>query len=256
MLGLMPVEEALEEARAAVDDGVFALQVKGGQDGTRDADLVARLRGELGDDIVIRLDANGGYSGRAATRHQLEALGEAGVDFVEQPVLGVDELAAATRSSPVPIIADESCWTPSDALALACRRAADALSVYVGKPGGLSRAQSVCCIAAAARVPHDVNGALELGIGNAANIHLALASPAELLPSVIPVNAPAGAHTTRTAGRYFEDDVITDPVPYEAGFVAAPAGPGLAVQVDRDKIEHYCVERRSTSGAAYERRRP
>jgi muconate cycloisomerase len=140
-------------------------------------------------------------------------------------------------------MADEACWTPTDALDLVGRRAVDALSVYVGKAGGLARAREVCAIARAADLPHDLNGALELGIGNAANWHLAVASPARLLPSVIPVNAPAGAFPTTTAGRYFEDDVVTAPWALSDGELRGPEGPGLGVEVDEEKVRHYCIQR-------------
>ena len=63
MLGLMPDEDAFAEGRAAIADGVCALQVKGGQDVDRDVRVIAGLRQALGDDVVLRLDANGGYVG-------------------------------------------------------------------------------------------------------------------------------------------------------------------------------------------------
>lgn len=250
MLGLMPDDEALAEGRAAVADGVRALQVKGGQDVDRDVRVIAGLRQALGDGIVLRLDANGGYVGRTRALHALAALAEAGADFVEQPLLGLANLEAAHSQSPVPVIADEACWSPADALELVGRRAVDALSVYVGKAGGMARAREVCTIARAAGLPHDLNGALELGIGNAANLHVALSSPAELLPSVIPVNAPAGALVTTTAGRYFEDDVVTSPFAYSDGSLLANERPGLGIEVDREKVEHYCVERQESTRAA------
>jgi muconate cycloisomerase len=98
-------------------------------------------------------------------------------------------------------------------------------------------------------MPHDLNGALELGIGNAANLHVALASPAELLPSVIPVNAPAGAFSTKTAGRYFQDDIVTAPFPFENGSLLLNDAPGLGVEVDVEKVERYCVDRRASATA-------
>jgi muconate cycloisomerase len=244
MLGLMSVEEALVEARAALADGVRALQIKGGRDLSRDARLVRALREEHGPDIWLRVDANGGYRGRAAVRHALVTLAEAGADLVEQPVLGVDHLAQARIDAPLPLMADESCWSPGDALELVSKCAIDALSVYVGKAGGLARARQVCAIAAAAGVPHDVNGALELGIGNAANVHLALATPAELLPCVLPVTQAAGAPASRTGGRYFEDDVVQTSFVWIGGAVAELCGPGLGVEVDVERVERYCVERR------------
>lgn len=250
MLGLMPADEALAEARAAVADGILALQVKGGQSAERDASLVQALRDEHGDALWLRLDANGGYRGRTQARRALDALADAGADMVEQPTLGLADLAEARRESRVPIMADEGCWSPADAVELVASRAVDALSVYACKPGGLARARSVCSIAAAAELPHDVNGSLELGIGNAANLQLALASPAELLPCVIPINAPAGQQTNTTAGRYFEDDVVRAPFRYADGELLPLEGPGLGIEVDVEKVERYCVDRRSTPDPA------
>jgi len=254
MLGIMPRDQAIAEARAAVADGIRALQVKGGADIERDVALVRTLREELGERVMLRLDANGGYRTRPATRRALSALADAGVDLVEQPLLGLSGLVQARLDSPVPIMADEACWSPADALELVARGAVDALSVYVGKAGGLSRARDVCAVAAAAGIPHDLNGALELGIGNAANLQLALSSPAELLPSVVPVNAPAGAKLTETAGRYFDDDVIAAAFAYEDGELIAPDAPGLGIEVDVDKVEHYCVHRQLSAATREVRR--
>lgn len=250
MLGLMPADQAVEEAQAAVADGIRALQIKGGADRARDVALVGALRGQVGDDVMLRVDANGGYASRTEARRALAQLADAGADLVEQPLLGLAGLVEARRHSPLPIMADEGCWSPSDALELVSRGAVDALSVYVGKAGGLARARDVCAVAGAARLPHDLNGALELGIGNAANLQLALASPADLLPSVVPINAPAGQTPSGTAGRYFEDDVVAAPFAFRDGQLLASGAPGLGVEVDVEKVERYCVERRASSASS------
>jgi L-alanine-DL-glutamate epimerase-like enolase superfamily enzyme len=248
MIGLMPVNDALREATTAVADGICALQIKGGREPECDVALVRSLRAELGDGVHLRVDANGGYRERAVALRTLAALADAGADLVEQPTLGVAELAELRRTSRLPLMADEACWTPGDALELVRCRAIDAVSVYVGKAGGIARARTLCALAAAAGLPHDLNGALELGIGNAANLHVALSSTAHLLPSVIPINAPAGSFTTTTAGRYFEDDVVAEPFTYTDGSLGATDAPGLGVTVDREKVEHYCVDRRLSAG--------
>ena len=246
MLGLGPEAETVAEGEAAVADGVRALQIKGGQDVDRDVRVVRGLRAALGEDVFLRLDANGGYHGRIRARRAVAALAEAGVDIVEQPLLGLSDLEDVGRDSPVPVMADEACWTPGDALELTRRRAVDALSVYVGKAGGMARAREMCGIARAAGIPHDLNGALELGIGNAANLQVALSSPAELLPCVIPVNAPEGAYPTVTAGRYFTDDVIIEPFAYRDGALLPSEAPGLGVEVDVEKVAHYRVDGHET----------
>jgi muconate cycloisomerase len=246
MIGLLPMDLALAEARGAASEGVRAFQVKGGRDPKHDVSLITRLRHELGEDIHLRLDANGGYQRRDLALRTVSALADAGVDLIEQPILGLQEMVECRRTSRVPLMADESCWTPADALEVVGSRAADALSVYVGKAGGLGRARSICAIAEAARLPHDVNGALELGIGNAANLHLALASPAVLLPCVIPVSAAAGEAPTKIAGHYSEDDVIRGAFAFEDDSLVLPDAPGLGIEVDTDKVERYAISRRES----------
>jgi hypothetical protein len=47
--------------------------------------------------------------------------------------------------------------------------------------------------------------------------------------------------------RCFDDDVIAAPLPYRDGCVEAPAGPGLGVEVDVEKVERYAVRREVSS---------
>jgi L-alanine-DL-glutamate epimerase-like enolase superfamily enzyme len=150
----------------------------------------------------------------------------------------------SARPSAWPIMADETCWQPADVVDVAKTRAADALSIYVAKSGGLARASRVAVLAEAYGLPCDVNGSLESGIGNAASLHLATAMPAISLPSVIPVTAPAGTGSARTAGRYYADDLVTEPFAFEEGSLLAPDGPGLGVELDEEKLTRYRVDGR------------
>jgi muconate cycloisomerase len=140
-----------------------------------------------------------------------------------------------------PTIADESVWSPQDALDIAQAKAADALSIYIGKSGGLLKAKKIAAIAEAAQLPCDVNGSIELGVGNAANLHLAASSKAITLACVLPINGPEGKGPTRFAGRYFSDDIVREPFQYEDGHVLISNQPGLGVAVDAAKIERYRV---------------
>lgn len=249
MIGLMAVGAAEEEAAGALAEGCRAFQVKGGQDPVRDADLVARLRALAGPDVTLRLDANCGYgrTGWKAAADALRALADAGADLVEQPVSAPEDLRRVTAASPIPIVADEACWSPHDALGLVRDQAVDALSIYVGKAGGMGEAAAIARIAAAAGMPHDLNGSLEAGIGNAASLQVAVASDAELLASVIPINGPAHDLPTQTFGRYFTDDVIVDGMQVRDGAVVVGDAPGLGVTVDEEKLEALAVRRRTTA---------
>jgi len=239
MIGLMPETDAADEGIAAAGDGVRALQIKGGVDAERDLRLVRTLRRELGGGVTLRLDANQGYGAAKGARIVVDRLADAGVDLIEQPTTGLTYLAEVTAHSRVPIIADESCWDVADALEVVQRRAADCLSIYLAKAGGFSGARSVAAVAEAQRMPCDVNGSIESAIGNAANLHFALAQPAVSLASVIPISAPAGAHPYAVAGRYYEDDVIGDPFEVRAGALLPLDKPGLGIDVDEARLAKY-----------------
>jgi muconate cycloisomerase len=111
----------------------------------------------------------------------------------------------------------------------------------VTKPGGLYRARQQAELAASLGLTHDIGGSIEMGIGNAANLHLGAAMPLATLPSVCPVTKPAGAAGPEVAGIYYLDDVVTEPFRFEDGKVMVPAGPGLGVEVDVEKLAHYAV---------------
>jgi muconate cycloisomerase len=240
MIGIMPTEDAREEARAARADGVRSLQIKGGADPVRDLAAVRAIREAVGPDMFLRLDANQGYA-RAKRAARLLAPMAGLLDMVEQPVADRAELAALTRATDIDVIADESCWDARDAIAVVHERAADAISIYLAKAGGIAPARRVAAVAMAGGLPCDVNGSLESGIGNAANLHFALSAPPVTLACVIPLNAPAGRFTSEVAGRYFADDIIAEPLPARDGQLLPPERPGLGIVLDRARLEQYRV---------------
>lgn len=247
MLGLGSVDHAEQEARDALDEGCRAFQVKGGQDADHDVELIRRLRAVGGSGVTLRVDANCGYRTPKAAIAAVRALAEAGADMVEQPVADLADLRRVTESTPIPIIADEACWTASDAVAAIRHDAVDALSVYVAKAGGIAGAAAVTQVAAAAGLPHDLNGSLEAGVGNLASLHVAVSSDADLLPSVLPVSGPAGDLPTRTFGRYFLDDVIATCMKVDGGSVLLDDSPGLGVDVDETKLASMSIRHRRTT---------
>src|SRR5580704_11394450 len=93
-------------------------------------------------------DANGGWSPRVAIQ-TIRRLYEHGIYFVEQPVPALDAawMADVRSQVQVPIMADESVNTLQDAMALVRARAADVLSVYVGKGGGVGPARKITAVA-------------------------------------------------------------------------------------------------------------
>src|SRR6202795_2979780 len=97
-------------------------------------------------------------------------LARADIIYFEQPVEGIERLAQVARAIDAPVMADESAWNAHDVLQIAEQRAAQMVSIYTTKPGGLFRAMEVAAVARAAGIVCNVNGSLEFGIGNRAKI--------------------------------------------------------------------------------------
>jgi len=240
-LGIMEVDRCVAEGEQAVAEGARTIKCKTGLDPERDVELVRRLRETVGDAVKIRVDGNEGYRSVTEAVEVTRRQEEYGILLCEQPVAGAEGLARVAELIDAPVMADESAWTVYDILELHELRAAECFSCYVTKPGGLYRARQQAELAAALGIYCDIGGSIELGIGNAANLHLGAALPNAVLPSVCPVTKPAEAAGPAIAGIYYVDDIVTAPFRFEDGKVMTPDGPGLGVEVDAEKLSRYAV---------------
>jgi muconate cycloisomerase len=240
-LGIMDVDRCVAEAERAVEEGIRTIKCKTGLDPERDVELVRRVRETVGDEVKIRVDGNEGYRTVCQAVETTRRQEEYGLLLCEQPVAGAEALAAVAARIDSPVMADESAWTTRDILELYELDAASCFSCYVTKPGGLHRARQQAELAAALGFVCDIGGSIELGIGNAANLHLGTALAAAELPSVCPVTKPAGANGPEIAGVYYTDDIVAEPFRFEDGRVLCPDGPGLGVEVDTEKLARYAV---------------
>jgi L-alanine-DL-glutamate epimerase-like enolase superfamily enzyme len=241
MLGLMATEEAVDEAKQAIEvDGITAFQIKGGTDPQRDIALVRKLRQHLPGDIFLRLDGNKGYGKfPKELANIMRCLETEGIDAIEQPAASIAGLRACRGATKIPIIADEGCWTANDVLELWRAEAVDAVSVYVAKAGGIERASEVARTCALVGYRCDVNGSLETGVGNGASVHMALAAETLTLPSVIPVPSLRERHLTEFGGRYWEDDIVRSGFSYDGGYLRMSDAPGLGIEVDVKRLQRY-----------------
>jgi muconate cycloisomerase len=240
-IGLMEIKDAVAESVEVVAEGISTLKVKIGVDLERDVAIVRAIRKAVGDGPCIRVDANQGYATWREAVRAVRRMAEYGIVYAEQPVDGIDQMAEVSARCDVPIMADESVWTEHDVVRIAQAKAAQYLSTYYTKPGGLWKAKRLLTVAGAHRMLSDINGSGEMGIGNAANLHLAAAAPEIVLPGTIPVTSTADIVRTKIAGRKYLDDIIVEPFAYESGHLLVPHGPGLGIEVDEDKLRRYGV---------------
>jgi muconate cycloisomerase len=240
-IGLMTVEEAIPEVVQAVGEGIRTIKLKVGVDPAHDLEMVRRVREAVGPGVGLCVDANQGYASPAEAIRVLRAMEPSRLLYAEQPVEGVARMAEVAAALETPVMADESAWTPQDVLEIVRQRAADLISIYTTKPGGLYRAMQVAAVAEAAGLGCNVNGSAETGVGNLANVQLAAAAPAVTLSCVFPVSTPAEQQRGQVAGIFYRDDLIQEPLRLEDGCIVVPQGPGMGIGVDEAKVAKYRV---------------
>ena len=225
-------ERAAAIAAWAVEQGFRAMKVKVGIGREQDLARVCAVREAVGSQVKLGVDANGAWSAAAAV-DMIRRLEAYGIAFAEQPVPpgDIEALAEVRRAAGVPVVADESVYSAQDAFTLARARAADVLSVYVGKAAGIGGARRVAAVAEAAGLALTVGSNLEMGVGTAAMIHFALAAPGvgEAYPCDI------------IGPLFYTDELLCEPLPIANGEARAPERPGLGVELDEAKVRRYAV---------------
>jgi O-succinylbenzoate synthase len=166
-----------ERAHAIVRaSGCRTAKVKVAEPGQTPADDLARVeavRDALGPSGAIRVDANAAWDVDTAAARIAE-LDRVGLEYVEQPCAGLDELAALRRRIDVRIAADEAVRRSPDPLRVDLREACDVVVLKVQPLGGVRAALRV---AEAHGLPCVVSSALESSVGIAAGVALAAALP-------------------------------------------------------------------------------
>lgn len=240
-LGIMPVDETVNEVLQAVDEGIKTIKLKIGIDPERDIATVREVRKAIGPNINVTVDGNEGYRNPTEAIRHIKKIEEYDVLFVEQPVAGLEAMARVARGVNIPLMADESAWTPQDILRILEKQAAEVISLYPTKPGGLFRAKKVAAVLEAGGLTSNVNGSAEMGIANAVNLHLSASTRAVSHACVYPITNLEGREQTQVAGRFYLDDIITEPFKYEDGYLYVPHGPGLGVELDEAKVARYRI---------------
>lgn len=226
-----PPGEAAAYAAGLVAEGFRTVKLKVGVDFENDIETVRQVRAAVGPDVNIRIDANMGFTDVKRCMEFVGRIRECNVEMLEQPMPrdDLDGMAFVREHAALPIMADESVWTPRDALEIVRRRAADVANIYVSESGGLLEAWRNLSLLDAAGIPCVIGSMPELGVGTAAVIHLATAARA------LPFASDA------CGVLYHVDDLIDAPLRIEGGFSYASERPGLGVEIDPLALERYRV---------------
>jgi muconate cycloisomerase len=240
-IGLLDIDVAEREAAIVAKEGIKTIKIKVGVDPQRDVEIVQRIRDAVGPGVSLCVDANEGYKTPGEAIKTIRKMEYCDLIYVEQPVSGIERNAQVARSIDTPLMLDESAWNSHDVIQIIEARAAEIVSIYTTKPGGLLRAMEVAAVCRAAGIICNVNGSVETGVGNLANLQLAAAAPSVVLSCVVPVSTPAEQQNGQIAGIYYADDLITEAMSFVDGAIELPNGPGMGIDIDVAKIGKFKV---------------
>lgn len=177
-IGILPAEETLEEAKRIMANGFKIIKVKGGLSLDGDLERIRLLRTTLGPQLVLRFDANQGYT-PAETMKFIKEAKASRVEILEQPVaIGVDMSETEHYSDArIPIMADESLKSLRDAFRIAKNEAIDMINIKLQKVGGITPGMHINSVSKAAGNDVMVGCLDECALGISAGLHFALSRP-------------------------------------------------------------------------------
>jgi muconate cycloisomerase len=220
------IEEAEKKLGARLHD-TFKVKI-GARSPEADIARLRRLAGSLGGRARLIVDANQAWDETTAQRC-LPVLAELGVKLVEQPLpaWNLAGMARLRARSTVPLMADESVFSTHDVLDVARAAAADVVSLKLVKHGGLFATRDVAAVAEAAGIGLYGGCLLESSIGAAAHLQVF-----------------AGLRDLAWGCEHFGpqilvDDLVEEPLRFTDFRVYLPAGTGLGVTLDKNKLRHY-----------------
>lgn len=192
-----------------------------------DLQQVSAVRRTLGPDARLRIDANGSWRAddAIAILRQLEPLE---VELAEQPVGKLREMATVAEATSIPLAADESVATRSEASKAVRLGACEVTAVKLAKVGGIGRAAGI-----AAELPVYLSSALDGPVGIAAAAHAAQALYREHTD-------PGLAHGLATQ-LLFAETIAAKGCEIRDGALHLPDGPGLGVEIDEAALERHRI---------------
>lgn len=144
------IDEMVQDSLKAVNEGFNILKVKVGKEGEKDIERISEIRKAVGKNVILRVDANQGWTSKQAVKiiSTLEDK-DLNIELVEQPVKywDLEGMKYVTQNTCTKILADESVFSPQDAVKIIQEKAADLINIKLMKTGGIFNALKICDIA-------------------------------------------------------------------------------------------------------------
>ena len=219
-IGIGEPDYMAAKAEEILGMGFHAIKVKLGTTTIEDVARIAAIRKAIGEDIPIRIDANQGWDFNTAAA-TLQALEPMGVQYCEQPVAWWNHIAmkGVRQRTTIPIMADESVFSPQDAFILAREDCCDYFNIKLAKSGGIYNALAINAVAEACGKACMVGCMMETRLALTATAHLASARSNVKFCDL-------------DTAFFLASDPIIGGIAYDGDKVTLPDEPGIGADVD------------------------
>lgn len=220
---MSPAAVVGEAEQMVARHGFRSLKLKGGVlPPDVEATAIEALRDRFGSSMPLRLDPNAAWSVPTSIRIAARLAGT--LEYLEDPALGIDGMAAVAAEAPMPL-ATNMCVIAFEHLSEAVAK--HAVGIILSDHhlwGGMRATVELGRICGTFGLGLSMHSNSHLGISLAAMVHVAAAVP-EL------------TYACDTHYPWQRDEVIVGgKLAIEGGSVAVPSSPGLGVEIDRDAL--------------------
>ena len=233
----------LDEATMYVELGFKGMKTKiGGLPIAEDVRRVAAIRGAIGDDIRLMVDANQAYPASTAIRIGNE-LAAYDITWFEEPVNAkdVDAYLQVQAAVPMPVAGGENLRTRYEFKDFFARRAYDIAQPDVVNAGGITEMRNIAMTANSYGIlvnPHVWGSPVMI----AASLHLASTIP-PCPPAYEPrpyEQEPVMEFDRTPSG--IREGITAEPFDQQDGFITVPTAPGLGVEIDEDAVRRMATD--------------
>ncbi len=219
-LWIAPVNEMLKDVERYLEKGFRIFKLKAGIDPKRDIELIMEIREKFGEELILRMDANQGWNLTEAVEI-INTLAEYKLELIEQPIplKNITGLRKIREKINVPLMADESLFSPEDAINLIKEDAVDLFNIKLMKSGGIFNGTKINAIAEASGVECMIGCMMESPIAITAAAHFVAANP-----NITRCDLDSTFHST-------QDMVKWDSI-FKGGKITLPDIPGIGIDID------------------------
>lgn len=222
-IGIDTPENMVKNAFEVLDLGIKVIKIKGSSDHALDIERIQEVRKAVGTDIELRLDPNAAWDANSTIK-TMKLLEDCNLQLLEQPIAAWDlkGMAHIRNNIGIPLMADESIWTPQDAIKIADYGAADLLNIKIAKSCGLHLGKQIEYVAESLGLPCIAGTEIEPGFSLIAKLHFAASMKIH----------PIASEFTELS--LLKKNILNHDIEIIDGCVKVPDGPGFGVELNEE----------------------